>query len=102
MTTDAEVSAVLRRAADLCALGWFAIASDGQRVAACATGYEGKRHCALTAILDASNGARCYEAAEERLAQHLDIHTEDIARWNDSQPGPEPVIAALRAAAEEA
>jgi hypothetical protein len=68
------------------------------------------RECCAVAAMDwVAPPGRSTRPAELRLARYLDLDVGDgrsgpvrvsIGRWNDAQPGPEPVLAALREAAE--
>lgn len=89
---SAEVAKVLRGAADLLERdGWCRYAGrdrDG-------------RHCAVGALAEAT-GMDAPVGALKALSRHLRKFSWEVPAWNDDQPGPEPVIAALRAAADEA
>jgi hypothetical protein len=83
-----DVAKVLNDAADL-------IERDGwcrER----AWGPNGER-CPAAALIDATPDYDLNDAALEVFRSYIDCPY--IADWNDAQPGPQPVIAALRAAA---
>jgi hypothetical protein len=86
-----DVAKVLNDAADLIEQrGWSQHSAVGP----------GGGLCPMAAIFEA---AAFYQSRGEVAANALRSHIREewIAEWNREQPGPEPVIAALRAAAQE-
>lgn len=81
-------AAILERAAELCEQNWAKLDSNGVRV----TIGPGECWCAWTAI--------GYAAGPGGLPDEWrgDVFY-NIVHWNDAQPGPEPVVAHLRASA---
>jgi hypothetical protein len=83
-----DVARVLNDAADLIEQdGWCRERTRGPN---------GER-CAVMAIVEASHHYVTTGDAVRALETHAG--SRKLGRWNDAQPGPQPVIAALRAAA---
>jgi hypothetical protein len=108
-----DVAKVLNAAADLIEQrGWTknASARDSQGKVVPPTSVDACRWCATGAIIKVTDEAERLRAPYEEVPGATPAYRallrwlggdapSDIPPWNDQQPGPEPVVAALRAAA---